>query len=94
MYKYNTPAEKTARIFHSCDRFSFESCVNLSQGVKITPLVDGDESDKPVKVKRDHLIADVAQFTLWWTLNIYPELNGFSGIDTIVWNLPPNVEVI
>lgn len=35
----------------------------------------------------DHIAAAVAEFMGYWTVNIYPHLNGFAGFDTLKFNV-------
>jgi len=88
-YKYNTKEEKLQPIEHVCEWFRFKSTVDLRNGVEITPIVHYSEG-----IEVDRLMADVATFTAWWMLWIYPEINGFSGIDTVKWKLDPNIKII
>lgn len=74
--------ERKKPLKHMCAYFVFESCVDLSSGVKATPIVL-NKSDE--KVGLDIVARDVASFSAWWTMNILPTLNGFSGVDTIKW---------
>ncbi len=74
---YLTATERKEPISHICGLHVFRSCVDLSEGVRVEKL--------PHVHKTTHatLIADTAQFTMWWTINFFKKLNGFSGIDTI-----------
>lgn len=80
---YLTDKERKKPIVHLCDWYEFTSCVDLSQGVKIRPIID-----KPEYRANLSLIArDVASFTTWWIINFHGDLNGFSGVDTIKWEM-------
>lgn len=80
---YLTEEERKKPFSHVCDYFIFESCVDLSIGIKATPIVP-DKSNE--MVNPDIIARDVATLTTWWIMNILPTLNGFSGIDTIKWD--------
>lgn len=85
---YLTEAERKEKIIHNCEYYQFESCVDLSEGVKIKQLYYRD--DDLIKTNPEKLAADVAQFTIWWTYSFHKKLNGFSGIDTIRFNVVKN----
>jgi len=53
----------------------FESNTDLSSGIKVTSNF--------IAISSDDYANNVAEFIGWWMLNIYPDLNGFSGLDTI-----------
>ena len=68
-------------LSHGCGSFMFESCIDLSIGVKVTPYGNSDK----------YLINDYSQslasFIGWWVMNVLKDLNGFPGIDTINFEL-------
>ena len=77
-------------LIHNCDFFSFRTHIDLSGGVFVVPLDLEDNRfnlfNEEAKAELATALAkDVAVFIAWWMLNIYPHLNGFSGIDTIEW---------
>jgi len=82
MAAYITTEERKKKLTHMCNYFNFESCIDLSQGVKVTPILRGKDM---VEIPFNVIAQDIACFTAWWTMNILPTLNGFSGLDTIKW---------
>jgi hypothetical protein len=89
---YLTEAERKEKIIHNCEYYQFESCVDLSQGVKIKQIYYRDED--LTKTHPEKLAVDVAQFTIWWTYSFHKKLNGFSGIDTIKFEVIPNKDCV
>lgn len=80
---YLTQEERKQPISHMCNYFTFKSCADLSQGVKITAI-----TGNPKYKENPNLIAqDVACFTCWWVLTFRENLNGFAGLDTIKWEV-------
>lgn len=75
---YMTEEERKQPFSYFTEGFQFETCVDFSLPVKVTPL---GEYNKEMLCKA---IASVtAHFMLW----VHPRLNGFSGVDTIRWNI-------
>ena len=82
---YLTETERKQPIRHMCQWYEFSSCADLSEGVKIKPIVDNPDfrGEKAINL----IARDVAQFTAWWMISFHGKLNGFSGIDTIKWEM-------
>lgn len=80
---YLSDKERKEPIKRICRYYEFTSCADLSQGVKIRPLTENPEYKTAT-----YLIAqDVASFTAWWINAVHKNLNGFSGMDTIKWEV-------
>ena len=77
---YCTDEQRKQSLDHRCNHLDFKSCIDLSVGVKITCFY----SDK---VSLTNYTKDIASFMTWWTLNVLPMLNGFSGVDTIKFEI-------
>lgn len=60
---------------------SFSSVVDLSEPVVVTMIGTRTE------ISGNMLAREISAFTAWHVRNILPQLNGFSGYDTIQWNL-------
>ena len=75
---YMTDEERKKPLSHYIDGFTFESCLDLSCGVKVYGWQEGYESA---------LTQAVADFSVWWALNFHSHLNGFSGMDTVMWKI-------
>lgn len=82
---YFTTEERKAKIAYHGDYFTFKSCADLSMGVTIT--MDDYYSNKDFMLYVPKLISDTARFTTHWMVNFKPKLNGFSGMDTVKFNL-------
>jgi len=64
-----------------------------AQGTLVFTCDRADLSRTPIHVTGDirseeHLACAVAEFTAWHALNIFPQLNGFAGYDTLDFRLP------
>lgn len=74
-----TDEDKKQPIDHSGHFFSFISCVDLSQGVKVIPHGNGFIEE----FTTDQYSRDLASFITWWTQHVMKDLNGFSGFCNI-----------
>jgi hypothetical protein len=73
---YSEKERKANRVWTSSNsHFYFYHSVDLSDGVRIRPLI----SD----YTENELCQATAEFICIWTINEYPKLNGFPGIDTV-----------
>lgn len=70
---YLTDEERKKPLQHGCEHFTFESCLDLSEPVRVIPY--GNTKEFPVELYS----RDVASFMCWWTNNVHKDLNGFSG---------------
>lgn len=78
---YLSDSDRKLPISHGCQSFMFESCVDLSIGVKVIPYGNLD------KYSTNLYSQDLASFICWWVMNVLKDLNGFSGLDTINFEL-------
>lgn len=68
-----TDEDRKKPLEHTCDNFTFVSCLDLSQPIKVIPL--GNSTEFTV----DDYSRDVASFISWWSYFVKRDLNGFSG---------------
>lgn len=68
-------------LSHACDYVSFESCVDLSKGVRVIPYGSVN------KISVDQYSQDLATFFTWWTNMVLKDLNGFSGFNHVKFEL-------
>jgi hypothetical protein len=68
-------------LTHGCCWFIFESCIDLSIGVKVMSYGNYD------KYSISRYSQDLASFMCWWNQNIMKDLNGFSGFSHINFEL-------
>jgi len=80
---YLTEEERKESFVHHCGYHIFSSCVDLSQGVKVTPI----RYFYNYPISKEQLAKDTAIFIAYWMNLFYPKLNGFSGLDTIKWTI-------
>jgi hypothetical protein len=66
---------------HGCDYFTFKTCVDLSQGVKVIPYGNGTE------YSINSYSQDLASFIVWWSKFVLKDLNGFSGFSHVKFEL-------
>lgn len=66
---------------HGCEYFTFETCIDLSKGVKVIPY--GNMNEYPI----DLYSQDLASFIVWWAHFVMRDLNGFSGFHNIKFEL-------
>lgn len=76
-----TNEDRLQPLSHTCDYFTFTSCLDLSIGVIVTPL--GSYKSYPVDVYSK----DLASFISWWTYFIMCDLNGFSGFSHVKFTI-------
>lgn len=70
-------------LFHRCRYLSFDSCLDLSKGVKVEAFGYGE---KPF-ITMDQYSNDLASFIAWWTHFVKPGLNGFQGFGDIKFEI-------
>jgi len=66
---------------HGCNHFNFESCIDLSIGVKVIPYGSSDVQSI------QNYSQDLAAFMCWWNHFVMRDLNGFSGFSHIKFEL-------
>jgi len=69
-----TKEDRKKPLEHGCDHFTFKTCLDLSEPIKVIPY-----SMRDVHTIQDYS-QDVARFMVWWTKNVFEDLNGFSGM--------------
>lgn len=67
-------------LSHPCEHFLFETCLDLSQPIKITAYGSYGQTISLTQYSRD-----VATFITWWSNNVMPDLNGFSGFHHVIF---------
>jgi len=78
---YYTDEQRKERLYREYDYFRFETRNDLSGGIKVTQVSNcGDQF-------AEKLAADTAIFISYFMLFHYPHLNGFSGMDTVRWEI-------
>lgn len=60
-----------------CEFFTFESCIDLSEGVKVIPYGNSKKYSSEVYSR------DLASFISWWSYFVQKDLNGFSGFGSV-----------
>lgn len=83
---YLTDEERKAPLTRVINGYVFNTCVDLSSGIKIYP--QSTDSDEKLRIQAKIL------FTAWWCTTIHKQLNGFPGFDTVKWidlNQNPNL---
>ena len=76
--KYLTNEQRKQKYVYVVNRFTFETNCDLSDTVKVHHFRQGLE---------EHLAQELGCFIGSWMLNIYPQLNGFPGLDTVKYEL-------
>lgn len=76
MNKFLTEEQRKQAYSDYCNGFTFKSNCELSEPVIVT--TEFNLSDKT-----DMLMQAVAQFTAMWMIQIFPLLNGFSGMGSV-----------
>lgn len=76
-----TDEDRKESLVHGCNYFTFESCLDLSSGVKVIPY--GSYSEYTV----NQYSRDLASFMCWWDYFVKKDLNGFSGFHNVKFEL-------
>jgi hypothetical protein len=76
-----TDSDRKQPLTHGCNYFTFESCIDLSIGVKVIPFGNYD------KYSVSHYSQDLASFMCWWNHFVMKDLNGFSGFSHVNFEL-------
>lgn len=76
-----TDSDRKQPLIHSCQYFTFETCIDLSIGVKIKPFGNYD------KYSVSRYSQDLASFMCWWNHFVMKDLNGFSGFSHVNFEL-------
>lgn len=80
-YGMLTDEQRKQSISHGCSYFSFETCADLSCGVKVIPYGSREE------YSIEWYSQDLASFMCWWTKFVMKDLNGFSGFSHVKFEL-------
>jgi len=72
-----TEEDRKAKLAHGCDHLTFETCLDLSEPIKIYSYGSTD------KVSLTNYSKDIASFITWWTIIVLTDLNGFSGFHNV-----------
>lgn len=72
-----TTEDRKEKLKHGCNFFTFETCLDLSEPIKVIPY----------GTQKEYLLSsyskDIASFICWWTHFIHKDLNGFSGFHNV-----------
>ena len=83
-----TSEDRKAPLERGCNHFTFKTCLDLSEGIKVIPY------GNPKKVSIDQYSQDVASFITWWTKCVMKDLNGFSGFSHVKFHLCGEFEFV
>ena len=72
-----TDEDRKAPLQHGCDFFTFETCLDLSEPIKVIPYGYTTEVSLEIYSK------EIASFISWWTKFVQKDLNGFSGFSHV-----------
>lgn len=82
MAAYYTEKEREKVFVFEGDHFTFKTRYDLSHGIEVIP------NSRLNKEEQSSLLAiDISLFILYWNENHRERLNGFSGLDTVKWNI-------
>ena len=76
-----TDEDRKEPLVHSCHYLTFQSCLDLSEPVRISYGIPGS------KVPIQMYTRDIADFFCWWDYFIKKDLNGFSGMSHVKFEL-------
>lgn len=76
-----TNEDRKMPLTHGCNYFKFQSCIDLSIGVKVIPY--GNATLFSV----NDYSKDLASFFCWWEHQVMKDLNGFNGFSNINFEL-------
>jgi len=72
-----TDSDRIQPLTHGNQYFQFESCIDLSIGVKVIPYGNND------KYSANLYSQDLASFICWWKHFVMKDLNGFQGFSHV-----------
>ena len=75
-----TAEDRKQKLEHGCKYFTFESCIDLSEPIKVKAYGGGGPL---ARYSIAQYSADVAAFISWWTVMVWKDLNGFSGFSNV-----------
>jgi hypothetical protein len=73
--------DRKEKLQHGCNYLIFETCLDLSEPIKIRMFGNLAE------ISLNEYSKDVANFICWWTHFVQKDLNGFSGFSNIKFEL-------
>jgi len=76
-----TNEDRKQPLSHGCQWFTFQSCIDLSDGVKVIPYVNSD------KITINQYSQDLSSFMCWWNYFVMKDLSGFSGFSHVKFEL-------
>lgn len=74
---YLTDEQRKMPLEHGCEYFTFKTCMDLSSPIEIRQY--GTATEQPLT----WYSIDIANFISWWTREVAPTLNGFSGFNNV-----------
>jgi hypothetical protein len=82
-----TKEDRKAPLHHGCDYLQFETCLDLSEPVRVIPYGISKQ------ITLQQYSKDVASFICWWTHFVQKDLNGFSGFSHVKF-VPVGFEIV
>ncbi len=82
-----TSEQRKEKLQHGCNDFTFDTCIDLSEPIKVIPY------GNPKEVSLEIYSQNVASFICWWTHFVQKDLNGFSGFSHVKF-VPINFKVV
>lgn len=79
--KYLTDEERKSKLVRNENCFTFETCIDLSQPIKVSSEVYKKDQDRYL----EQLAIAISGFMCWWSRDVHKKLNGFSGTDCVKW---------
>lgn len=76
-----TEKQRKEPLEHGCRFLTFETCLDLSQGVKVKTYGGASQ------ISVEDYSQDLAAFICWWEYFVKKDLNGFSGFSHVKFKL-------
>jgi hypothetical protein len=76
-------ADRKMPFEHTCEHFTFKTNLDLTEVIKVIPI--GHDRYKVYNIV--DYSNDLATFITFWTQNVLPDLNGFSGFHNVKYDL-------
>jgi len=80
-----TDSDRKEKLVHSCNFITFETCLDLSESVRISMY--------ETEISLDNYSRDIASFISWWNHFVKKDLNGFTGFHNVRF-IPLNFKII
>jgi hypothetical protein len=77
-----TPEDRKHKCSHRGEYFTFETNLDLSIPIKVTPFISNEG-----KFNVNQYSVDLAIFMEWWSREVWKDLNGFSGFHNVKFEL-------